>query len=100
MSKQILHALQAALLTKDLRQTSAYEYLRAFAKYPHLRDVNIHEDTLHVDTRGRVMILADAQATINDEARVVPLFIEATFDGAACNIEDLSVDEEAFLQDV
>lgn len=99
MSQQILHALQRALLTQQMEETSAHEYLLALAKRPRLRDVEIREDTLEVEARGRVMVLAEAQATIDGEARAVPLFIEATFDGTACEIEDLAVDEEKFLHD-
>jgi len=99
MSQKILHALQSALLSLPLHKTSAHEYLEALAKRPRLRDVELREDSLEVDARGRVMALADAQATIDGEIRNVPLFVEATFDGRTCTIDDLSVDEEAFLQD-
>jgi len=99
MNQQILRALDAALLSLTLEETSAHEYLIALAKRPRLRDIEIREDTLHADERGRVMVLAEAQATINGVARSVPLMIEAIFDGTNCEIEDLSVDEEEFLQD-
>jgi len=99
MSQQILRALDAALLSLTLEETSAHEYLIALAKRPRLRDIEIREDTLDADERGRVMVLAEAQATIDGVARPVPLMIEATFDGTDCEIEDLAVDEEEFLQD-
>ena len=99
MSQRILRALQTALLTQKMEETSAHEYLLALAKRPRLRDVEIREDTLEVEARGRVMVLAEAQATIDGEARTIPLFIQATFDGAACEIEDLAVDEEEFLHE-
>jgi len=100
MSQQILRALDAALLSLPLEETSAHEYLTALVKRPRLRDIKIREDTLDVDERGRIMVLAEGQATIDGVARLVPIMIEATFDGTACDIEDLAVDEEAFLQDV
>jgi hypothetical protein len=99
MSQKILHALQSALLSLPLLETSAHEYLVALAKRPRLRDVEIRADSIEVDARGRVMALADAQATIDGEVREVPLLVEAIFDGADCTIEDLAVDEEEFLQD-
>lgn len=99
MSQKILHALQAALLSQRMEETSAHEYLLALTKRPRLRDVEIRPDTLEIDSRGRVMALAEAQATIGGETLSVPLFIEATFDGSSCEIEDLAIDEEAFLYD-
>jgi len=99
MHQPILRALNAALLSLPLEKTSAHEYLIALAKRPRLRDVEIREDTLATDDRGRVMVLADAQATIDGIVRSVPLIIEATFDGTDCDIEDLAIDEERFLQD-
>jgi hypothetical protein len=99
MSQKILHALQSALLSLPLLETSAHEYLVALAKRPRLRDVEVRQDSIEVDARGRVMALADAQATIDGETRQVPLLIDATFDGTNCKIEDLAIDEEEFLQD-
>lgn len=99
MSQKIAHALQSALLSLSFEETSAHEYLLALAKRPRLRDVDIRDGSVEVDERGRVVALADAQATIDGEARQVPLLIEAIFDGQQCEIEDLAVDEKGFLQD-
>jgi hypothetical protein len=99
MSQKILHALQSALLSLPLHETSAHEYLAALAKRPRLRDVELRKETIEVDARGRVIALADALATIDGETREVPLLVEATFDGRTCTIDDFAVDEEAFLQD-
>jgi len=97
MSQTALRALNTALLSLSLEETSAHEFLAPLAKRPRLRDVEIREDTLEIDERGRVLVLAEAQATINGDAIPVPLMIEGMFDGRAIEIEDLAIDEEEFL---